>query len=581
MGKKTAIGIGTLVGLAVTSVFLYSHFIGFERNSLAAKIPDDAYSYLSIRHLRKAGLAFATDDQLKSAFKVVEAIAKIIDDSSSAPIFPTTSADVDKELVTELARHFKTQLALVVLPSPKPEESIADFALLADFYGDAGTFASTLHEIALQASTPEVSYHWNLKETEGVPYQQLSIKSAIPQTVYPCWSIYDDTLYLCSSANSLQKLLRHAQFEASESIEPQIGRHHLEAYLDAPDLTVYVNNRPSLQLLASRFEKELIKQGGLMASLKPQTLVEELGLNEIESILLSTSLSGSKRAYAGIAFKTQKGLLSAIRPVGDTAPHPRETASISAFETLNIDSGHLLLTVKDAILKAAPISNFAYYGIKTKVLSATGSQLEDILENAFHGQASFQQTIDIATARNADHAIGEQIVHDYAFRFSLREGQLLTRLIEGQIPSLIESSPRRIYKEGNTLHIDGDIDASVTANRFALSYDEESLTLGYGTLKSFDMLKNSDLSYIRNLSQPSTDIDAVGSGSLSLQSLPTTLFQYAMVFYRQLNPDRPIPEEFLKADWGALTALEQERTSTTYLATNGRLFRVSELRPEN
>lgn len=584
-GRKTKITSAVLLVLAISSVSFYSHFIGFEKDPLSRKVPDDAYAYLSIRHLRKAAVAIATDDQLQSIGHIFQAIAKTIDDSSSIPSFDGPDIEIDEELIQSLGSHFKTQLALVALPPKDPASLTTDLALLSQFYGSADKLKSTLAEIANQASDSEYLYRWSDRDWNSIAYQELNIESLNPEiksvdfSIY--WSVYQDILYITSSQAGLEKLLAFVQIPESErSVATRIAAHQAETFVPSPDLTLYLNSKPILGRASAFAQQELIATGGFAASFTPQTFVEQMGLNQIESLLLTLELSNSKRSFSGLTFSEMSGVLNAISPAVLSPHQYPDNTPIFASESIALDTGQLLLTTKDAFLKAAPIANFLYFGVQSQVLSATGKKLDDILATSFENQATILQTLDKATLRRDDGSISEAVVYDFALKLKLAPQQSVTKLIESQVPTLLNSQAPYAYTEDSTLFIDSDRDASITSGRSALYYDDNYIVIGHGTLKSFNELKSRMETYEAGNTPQTLEYPRIGTGVLSLRNLPSTLYQFATIFYLQLNPDKPLPVEYSQFDWGALTALEQERSSETYHDPNGRFFRVSQELPD-
>ncbi|EDY84674.1 hypothetical protein VDG1235_4307 [Verrucomicrobiia bacterium DG1235] len=577
MGKKTAIGSALILFIGLLCLFLYSRFIGFEREALATKFPSDTYAYLSIRHIRKAAIAFATDDQLKSASNVIRAIAKTLSDSAEDEDLPTLDVDIDPELLEDLVQHFKTELALAVLPPAEKGSLAPEFALATQFYGSPEDLASTLTKIASQASSGEEQYTWAMKNWNDTPTWELEINlqdGTVP--FHPTWTVYQDVLYLSSNPSSLYALLEFNKNNMpTPSLADSIAKHKHESHISKPDFSLHINAQPCLDLYSHNAQRSLTQKGSMAASISLKRLLNELGLNEIDSLHIATELSGEKSSYSSVRYKDRIGLLSTISP-SETVLHqyPEEMPIFSA-EGLNIDTGQALLTLKNAILKAAPIANIPYFGLRSKIYSDTGLQLEDIVAEGFENQINTLHTLDTGTARNAMVKVTEKVIFDHAIKFRLREGNTISKLIDSQIPILLRAKGQLAYQEDGILFVDSDIDSSITSDRFALAYDDHYITIGRGTLKSFHTLHEREEIYLVTNPMNANSADQIGNGTLLFQNLPTTLFRLATVFYLQLNPDKGIPPEYFEFDWGALSALELERESQTYDDRQGHLYRIS------
>ncbi|MDQ8184428.1 hypothetical protein [Pelagicoccus sp. SDUM812002] len=579
MGKKTAIGSTLFLALISASYFLYSHFIGFEREPLDHKLPADTYASVSIRHLRKLGIAIATDEQLQASAQVIQGVGKILEASIPSLDLTGEDSEIDEALLLSLSKHFKTQLTIAAIPVSKEANSTIDFALLSDFYGHSVDFAKTLNEISRQAtSSTGIDFRWDIRSRKSIPYQTLvpslsRIDSNLPD-IDLSWSVYEDTFYLCSSPSSLEKLLDHALLESSPSTQGLLDKHEISEKVPSADITIFVNALPTLNRLALDLRNDLIASGGLAASFSPQVFLEELGLNRIESFASAIELTGNQSAYSGITYKGSIPLVSAIKAQDESISQPLVTSSIYSYEHLGLDAGESLSQIKNAFLKAAPLANFPYFGLRSKIKRDSGWDFEEVLPNAFEPQTTLLQTFDFGTGRSSFGDIQEQVILDTAIRFKLSSDSRITEIIGSQIPNLLQITSVKANREGNTLYVDRDRDSTVTSNRLALSFDNNYITVGSGTLKSFHIFLEQEYQ-VQSFTQPEGDEPIlVGSGSLVATNLPATLFQLAAVLYQQVNNTPNIPAAFMDFDWSSLTILEQNRISKSY-QNEGHLYRVS------
>ncbi len=576
MGKKSVIASVVLIGLVATVFFLYSTFIGFERKSLAKKLPADTYASLSIRHLRKIGVAFATDQQLQASAQVVQAIAKLLGDSLPSIGFPGEDPEIDDELVLSLAKHFKTQLTIAALPPQQTSIAPLEFAVLTDFYGNPEEFRITLDEIARQASSNELGFYWNQESWENTDLHSLSVVSSIEDLELPpielCWAILDETLYLCSHKDSLKSLLEHLSIPEAPNFEQLLESHQIERHLGSPDITVLVNSKPCLETYLQIAQEKLIANGGFAAGFNPITFSKALGLDSIESFASAIEFTGNRTVYWGITYDAPIPILSFLQENQKPSPQQPEETPIFLSETLNIDSGDAALVIKDAFLEAMPLANIPYFGLRSQIKYDSGLEFEDVIRNSFSPQVTSQHTLDFGTGRTSFGDIQEQVVWDSAYKFKLTENNQLTSLIESQKTRILDSNLFYAYQEGDTVFIDTDRDQTITSGRFALSYSNNYITIGHGTLKSFKALR--DRIEQDDLLAPAPQ--QVGSGSLTTKNLPTTLFQLTAVLYQQVNNTKNIPQAFLDFDWGGLTILEQDRSAATFQEPSKRLYRLSQ-----
>lgn len=574
MGKKSSIAIIVLLGLIATGFFLYSTFIGLERESLAKKLPADTYASLSIRHLRKVGVAFATDQQLQASAQVVQAIAKILGDSLPSIDLPGEDTQIEDELVLSLAKHFKTQLTIAALPPQQSSVAPLEFAVLTDFYGNPDDFKITLDEIARQATSSELGFNWTQENWDNTVLHSLSIASSIEDLELPpiefCWAILDETLFLCSHKDSLKSLLAHTP--EAPNFEQLLRPHQIESYVDAPDITLLVNSEPCLAAYLQIVQNKLITGGGFAAGFSPITFSQELALDRIESFATAIEFTGKRTVYSGVTYNAPIPIFSFLQESPKPLPQLPEKTPIFLSETLNIDSGDTALAIKDAFLKAMPLANFPYFGLRSQIKYESGLELEDVVESAFSPQVTSQHTLDFGTARTPFGEIREQVIWDSAYKFKLADNNQLTSLLESLKARILDSNRFYAYQEGDTIFIDTDRDKTVTSGRIALSYSDNYITIGYGTLKSFKALRDRT----EQFDLPAPGSNQVGSGSMITQNLPTTLFQLTAVLYQQVNNTKNIPQAFLDFDWGSLTILEQNRTAAIFKEPGKHLYRVSQ-----
>lgn len=587
--KLLLLSLAATALLAAIAAFLYERYLGFERAGLEARFPEDAYAYLSVRHLRQAGFAFATSEQLQSLSRIATAIAKTLSDAAGKDAERLgETQDIDPALLQKLARHFKTQLSIAALPASRAQSTIPDFVLATHFYGSPSELHATLLAIALSASSESETYRWTSDERSGIPIHSLQIETKpdrepnpLASDLQPTWAVSAGILYLASHSSALRSILA---FNASPSPGPSLADipaiRQLPDYLAAPDLTVFVNAPQALTMLERQLQPKLAQSGGLWSSVSLERLFDELGLTQFESLTAAARLGGDFPAYWGLRYGERTGLLQAIAPAAQPY-HDREADfSLAGTEALAIDGGHALLIAKDALLRASPALNLPYFALRSAVYASARLSLETSLRESFENQAVSLYTLDTGTGRDAYGRVIQQVAPDFAVKLKLTPEQTVTEIIRRQIPTALNALPDRAYQEpfpgGGALHIDGDRDATITSGRFALAFDEAYLTLGYGTLKSFETLSRRSETY-----PPLPDLEdyapttQIGSGSWIAQRLPSTLYQIATLFYLQQNPGKPIPMEYRSFDWTALTALEQAREAKTYDDGESHLYRIS------
>ncbi|MBC2605649.1 hypothetical protein [Pelagicoccus albus] len=576
MRKKLIIGGAAITLAAAVCVFLYSYIIGFERDSLARKLPEDTSAYLSIRHIRKAAIAFATDDRLKSMSNVAQAIALSVGDSSSSSLPNWTSEiQVDPKLLAKLGLHFKSQIAIAI---PSPEGN--DIALLGQFSGSQESLYETLIEIAKQASSKSIQFEWSESAFGNIRYQELNITPSLDYSlsVFPtiCCTVFEDVFYLTYSSDGLEKLLQHAQSKESPNLEERLTRHKVAQHIIDPDVIAYANLEPAVTLATTQIQNRLLQRGGLYSAFDASSFIETLGLNGLQSALLAFELTGDQALYSGVKYNAPNPLIGTANPphLANLSDLPVELSLVNQGE-LSVNVGELLILVQNAFLKAAPIANFPYIAFNAKVYSETRKNFVQLLESSFEKKLRTLQTLDIGTARDRDGNIVENLLYDVAFRVPFETDSELGKVLRNRFPTLTKSNPRLIYQEGDTLYIDSDYDSSVTGGRFAIRVEDQYLTFGYGTLKSFYLIQKPASSYLISQPDPTPNSELIGNGRFSAQNMAYTLNRCAPVFYQQLNPGKRLPAELELFDWSSLNSLNQERSSRVYNDADGELYRVS------
>lgn len=584
MRKATIIAGLVLVGISVVAVFLYSRFVGFEKPTLASYFPEDTLAFLEVRHIRKTAFAFSRDEQLQASVDVISAILKTITDASEDEAFPDTDVEIDVALLRDLGSHFKTRLALAAF-APENTDSAPNFVLSSYFYGTPSEFDSTLRDIAKQASTAEESYSITTQQAEGTTVSKLEITFQDPTTndltLAPCWTVFEDVFYLASDLDTLQQVV---EFNRSQnklnSFEGKLARHAIEDFLtEAPHLILALNRDPLERYLTDLSKKRINELGGLWLSVSPEILFSELGVSDVDSALVAMNFSDSQETYSSLRY-TPKSPEDSPRNPDLLLNQVPESLLLYGSESVRLSPAALAENVKNAILKAAPLANFPYIALRSRVLSRTDLDFEEVITRSFGTHLVYLQSLDIGTVYDQFGRIREADIHDQAFKIQLNESEELKTLWAYCLDQIAASATFPIYAERSTTFFEISGDTSTTGGRLAVDLSDEYLTIGIGTLKTFNLLKDREEYLVpTDPSQLPSDREAtqIGEGRLSLQALPKQLFQLANVFYLQMNPGREIPSEFYEFDWNALSALEHERVSKTYLSDEGHLFRISQI----
>lgn len=578
MRKRTFIFGISLGGLLVTGLFLYSKFVGFEKPTLASSFPGDTLAFLEIRHVRKAAYAFSTDEQLLASIDVISAIIKTISDAASDETLSGTDVEIDTELLRDLGSHFKTRVALATL-APKRASNIPSFILGSYFYGNEQDLRATLDEIAQQASSKEEVFSIQHLDAQGFKISKLNIEPQLTPSIEPCWAVYKNVFYLATTPSALLQILEYNRSPSSQtSLQPQISLHHPENYVPDADLYLAINGQEAVKYSTEILKSRIKQKGGMWLTFSPSTFFGEMGISNIDSALIATDLRGKQTSYSSIIYNENLNTTA-----GENAELFLNQAPNNSFlyasQSLNIDAGEAIERSKNAFLKAAPLANFAYFGIRSNILGQTGLDFEDILKNAFLPQLIYLQCLDTGTQLTASGSVQESVILDRAFKIELRDDKELKILWSYLKDQLSQSTSVLTHEEGTSTFFDLSGDSSITGDRLAVDINDNFLTIGKGTLKCFQELKNrKEIKVVVNPPEISADrpIKQIGEGYLSLQSLPQQLLHLATVFYLQMNPKNEVPSEFYDFDWSALSVLEQDRVSKTFLDSSGHVFRISE-----
>lgn len=577
MGKKSTVALTALVLISSTCFLLYSHYIGFERKPLADKFPANTWAYASVRHFKKAFLSFISNEELAAVANIAKAISFTLAGGDTDE--PERDPKIDPELWDKLSGFIKTQVAIAVLEPPKPNDAIPDIALAAYVYGDTKTLQSTLSRIATQASTPNVSYSWTQNNFEGHPYHTLTSDPLAPESAPPIsWTVIGDVLLAGTSPSVIETLLLQSS-KASVSLSDKIAAHKTQDHLESPDLSLYFDAKQTLEYAENKLTKKLSQAGSLYSSFSTKTFFQEIGLYDFDSFFLSQKLTGEQTTYSSLTYTNVPKIINAFVPGENLLHHRHPEFPVLASNFYHLKTGTAIETTKNALFKAAPLLAFAYIGLQAKLYSETGEQLDSIIADAFSSAISTLHTIDIGTSPNLAGDIREQLVLDIALKVRLTEqSDGLLNLIETQSRSLLKDHQPLAYYDGDTFHFDQFSDKSLTAGRFALNAEPDYLTIGYGTLKSFYAIKSREEVYPFDTDGAGPHAPTIGTGLLTLEALPSTLYEFATIFYQQINPGKGIPNEFFEFDWTTLSVLEQVRESRLHLTGDGQIYRVSKKR---
>ncbi len=577
MGKLyKAAGIVAVIA-AVSGLYLYERFVGFERKGLESRFPANTQAYVSISHLRKTILAFATDDQLLSLTDLGKAIAKALGDSLRTAEEDQPEIELDPALLKSLFAHFKTQLVIGALPPSSPEQLHPDILLATHFYGSPTDLEAVLQQLAQTYSNEEYSFTWTTEKRPDATLRHLQYAGLNQETlpVAPCWTVHDDVFFLATNSAAIDRILSPQQ----TSLADDIALRELPEIIGSPDLVVHLNLENALQLAESLVASSEYADNPLLRSISLPVLFAQLGLSDAKSMTAAIELSRDRPLYLGFRYKNRAGLLNAVEPSSQQPPPVPQLLSLQADEQLNLNPGSLVEILKTAVTKASPLSNIPYFALRSRLLSESGVDLEAALQTSFHHQTEFLQTLDVGTGRDEDGEVRQRIVLDFAARFRLTDEQSILSIIESQLPEFRNQFPDTFYQERRgdirMLLFDSEPDASITSGRFAIAYDGDSLFIGSGTLKTLELLIAAE--DVRIPASPAgVPQNAIGQGSLTLENLPSELRRLAHVLYQQLNPDKPIPEDFQTFDWDQLVALQTRRQAAAYDDRQGHAYRISQ-----
>ena len=598
--KKAAIVSGSLaIIFSVTLVALYENFIGFERASLERRFPKDTLLAINVKHVRKAGLQFATDARLIATSTVIQAIAKIYADASEIEETGPDTGDIDEELLWELGSAFKGQIILAAVPHAVAESEqprFPDIVLAAHFSGSEKSFYNTLVRIAEQAfpenldtaagsAAPFPKPEWQIENWENInlysielpeinePFAGLSYHpDSLPLAV--AWCVLDDVLYMSGNINSLKRAsIRHRKLALRDSFAARPEIRELPSIINGSDLNLFVDVANAAREWTRFTHMQLeLNPASLLQAVSLPTLATELGIDSTDSLTYAIELTGERKTYLGIRYKERKGFWTAFKSTSTNLPNI-SPSEFGITETSTFNTGHGILVTKDAILKAAPLTGFLYPKIKSEIESVLGYDPENFLASAFDSEISLQVSPDARAIPGINGLYSNSLVFDKAFTLKLKE----PRLVKDAVAKYTQfaSSRLKLVSETEISEIPVWIieDPVKPSDRIGLSIHGNYLVVGVGSLDTF----SKSVTAIAALPESrNTEINIIGQGELQLTDSSTRFAKIAPAFYQEVNPGKPIPEELENFDWNELEALDQKRISTTYFdEANKRLYRIS------
>lgn len=583
MRKTLSIAFLSLILLSLLGVYLYDRYIGFARESIDHLIPADAYASLSIPHLRHTAIRLKTDKQLQAFGLVFQSIAKTIADAKADELADDDlSLDIEfaPETFAKFIPHFKTQLALSALPSDFPDSPQPGFLLVADFFGEPIAFTETIVELAGQANAAGYNFVlYSQNDALGNFYHYIPIADSIllpngqkTQPLSLAWAVKHEILYLASHESYLLDILA-TQTNSPTQPTPSSDLGHLTS---SPDIIIRINAPNTLSLISQLNAIQQKTAPNLLAGTNLPKLFDGLGLSSVESIVSILSFDDSRQFSLSAKLNQRTGIWSAFHPADQIVPEPFETNSIQSSTTLAVNLGELAQTFKTALLQSTPVASVSYFFANRSLQKQTGFTIDPLLSDSFANNLTLRASLEVAQLPNEQNNPTPNVIPDIAFSAPLLANNPLTAFLSQQArtPTVsffdrFESSEQPDF---HYLFLDRDQLPQTNGDNLAIAYNAERLVVGTGSLKNFYQLVSTPEFTTSSSSNPSVS----GNGILVLDDLPSTLFELATVFYRQLNPDKPIPEPFLSFDWNQLEILELSRSGFLFDQGETEIHWISE-----
>jgi len=552
----------------------YSHFIGFEKPSLAARFPRDTLAFAEIRHLRKAGIALATDPELKAANEVISGAARILLGSRPKQAPGVKKPQPDFRSLSKILKEIKTRVAVACF-APTQAGQLPSLAIATYYKGSEKHIQDAMLELSRSLSSNEETLVFTNSRHHGRLVHSLEIPKGALGTPWPSfkpsWTLNKGVLFMASDAQTLSRILSVAgQTEESNTLESLSTPHARAHFVPTADIELLVNAPEALGYLAAAAKAALQDKGALWKSFSAEAFLEELGLSEARSLLFSLELGGSQTAFASLRCKVGSKLPSNdlfLIEEGSSAP-------VASVESLSVDIGELIERLRRAGIAGAPLAAIPYALARSRVMIESGIDLERALAAGFQPGLVLEQSLE-----SQDQGSGARLVVDHAVKLRLSP--------ESKVPELWDYLQRQILKRSD-LAVEINNKASYFAlpgegaaqsDKIAVAIDKQFLVLGYGSLNSFETLRRRAGYFLAGdpqaASQDPPGAVQVGSGRLRLQALPPLLFHAAETLHQLRNPGAPLPAELLEFDWTRLSILEQTRESKTVWSESGQIYRIS------
>ncbi|MDQ8203316.1 hypothetical protein [Pelagicoccus sp. SDUM812003] len=582
----------TLAALFAGGAYLWDYYIGFPRPALEKRFPQDVYLYGTVPHLRLAALIVSHDEQLKATAFIAQALALAISDAASLDETSDTGADFEWDqrsaaLLRELAHHFRTQLSFALLPPSEPGQVLPDLLIASSFFGNESKFQETLYALTTRLSHADTRLSWEQTTYANrlVHSLDLSQVASIPSQdyhAYPIelsWTILDGALFFANSREAIVAAIDRDLFlREPQSLAADPALAELSTYAPDASVVIQLRNPMALDWINQYVVQREARSPSYLSAISLPRIFQSLGLSDLSTLTAAYSFDQSKAVYLGFRYSGSNGYLGNLHPIVSPDELPRiDQPRIQTSATVGVDLGTFLVTTKNAIL-TSPAAALGYLFLNSKTPHLNLTILDELLESSFSDQLSLLLTLDTATARSDYGALTQSVALDFALQTDFENPSTAQNLVRSIFSEIVDRYPQQVRleeRESETrLYLNSDYDPSVTSSRLGMALEADRLTIGFGTLRSFETL--SDWKSQTSFAAPPQAPALIGSGQTLVEQADAALQRLSIALYDQLNPGQPLPDEFSNFDWSQLSPLATRRAGKLINDGDGHLYWISE-----
>lgn len=398
---KIIVALILICGLAAGGIYYYLFQAG-DKTPLQQLVPSDALAYADIKESRKFALEIATSGQaaafaeigkLVSGFFAVAQSSQATNENadSSLPAMPALQWGA----ILDAATHFSRQIAVFALES-EIEELPFQAYVLAHFQGDPEGFKTAIQTfidsanrelLAKQSEAPLLSLQTETIDNHAIHFVSLpQAETGIASVweLHPCWTVFEDKCVFGLNPDSLAEYL-----DSLKTITPETSLGKRSDFALASEYQPKMDGQAYLNLerlvnAATLFGNDTIGPMISQAGVSIDRIVDAMGLREMETSFYAYDFDAASSLLTnGIVFRERKGLLSLYsRPASISLPSFIPDNSYTS-NSMALDVGEAILTLKDIVLQAAPLTAIMYPNYKAIVDQQIGQDVETFAREAF------------------------------------------------------------------------------------------------------------------------------------------------------------------------------------------------------